>query len=45
MQDTINGLQQQHNALDNVENTMQRAELQLKTRWPTWAPSTRKPCW
>lgn len=30
VQDTINGLQQQHNALDNVENTMQRAELQLE---------------
>jgi hypothetical protein len=27
---TINGLQQQYNALDSVENTMQRAELQLE---------------
>lgn len=30
IQETINGLKQQYNALDNVENTMQRAELQLE---------------
>jgi hypothetical protein len=29
-QATINGLQQQYNALESVENTMQRAELQLE---------------